>query len=70
VLDDSFLLVLHTGAHDLSVELPGLPYATAYDVVLDTCDERPVAVGGRTGLPAGGELAVAGRSAVLLRANR
>ena len=70
VLDDSFLLVLHTGAHDLSVRLPGPPYATAYDVLLDTCDERPAAGGGRTGLPAGGELAVGGRSAVLLRAVR
>jgi len=50
--------------------LPGAPYAASYDVVLDTCAEQPPAEPARQGLPAGTDLAVPGRSAVLLRAMR
>jgi glycogen operon protein len=67
VEDDSFLLVLHTGADALPVVLPGPPWARSYDVVLHTATERPVAGGAVT---AGGVLEVAGRTAVLLRAVR
>ena len=70
IVDDSFLLVLHTGPSDLRFRLPGGPYAVSYDVVLDTCAERPGAEPGRLGLVPGTDLAVPGRSAVLLRANR
>jgi glycogen operon protein len=70
VVDDSFLLVLQTGASDVRFRLPGAPYARSYDVVLDTCAERPVADPRRQGLLAGTDLAVPGRSAVLLRATR
>ena len=70
VVDDSFLLVLHTGPADVAFRLPGAPFATAYDVVLDTCDERPRTDPARHGLPAGTDLRVPGRSAVLLRAAR
>ena len=70
VVDDSFLLVLHTGPADVAFRLPGAPYAQAYDVVLDTCDERPRADPARSGLAAGTDLSVGGRSAVLLRAHR
>ena len=70
VVDDSFLLVLHTGAADLAFRLPAAPYASSYDVVLDTCDERPGAGPPRQGVPAGTDLPLVGRSAVLLRAVR
>jgi isoamylase len=70
VVDDSFLLVVHTGPADVDFRLPGAPYAVSYDVVLDTCAEQPGADPGRQGLPAGTDIAVPGRSAVLLRANR
>ena len=70
VVDDSFLLVLHTGASDVRFRLPGAPYATSYDVLLDTRDERPRADPARVGLPAGSDLSVLGRSAVLLRSHR
>jgi glycogen operon protein len=64
VADDSLLLVLHTGADDTEVVLPGPPWAAAYEVLLDTKDEQPVpgpAVGG------GSRLGMTGRSVVLLR---
>ena len=67
VVDDSLLLVLHTGADELDLVLPGPPWATSYDVLLDTADERP---GPGASLPAGGTLRMAGRSSALLRAAR
>ena len=67
VVDDSLLLLLHTAAEDDDVVLPGPPWATAYERLLDTADERPVAAGA---LSAGGTLRMLGRSAVLLRAVR
>ncbi|MDQ3502943.1 MAG: glycogen debranching protein GlgX [Actinomycetota bacterium] len=67
VVGDSLLLVLHTGADDAEVILPGGPWATGYELLLDTADERPTA---RGAVPSGGTLAMVGRSAVLLRAER
>jgi isoamylase len=67
VVDDSFLFVLHAGGTDRDVTLPGRPWATAYDVVIDTCEED--AVGGRA-YPAGAPLPLLARSAVLLRVTR
>jgi glycogen operon protein len=67
VVDDSFLLVLHAGSDDREVTLPGLPWATSYDVVLDTCEED--GAGGRT-YAAGDAMKLACRTAVLLRATR
>ncbi|MCW2615358.1 MAG: glycogen debranching enzyme GlgX [Frankiales bacterium] len=66
VVDDSFLLVLHTGADDLPFVLPGEPWARSWELLLDTADEQPTT--GRS-LPARG-LVVAGRSVVLLQAQR
>jgi glycogen operon protein len=70
VVDDSFLLVLHTGPADVRFTLPDGPYASSYDVLLDTCAERPGADPSRVGVLPGTELHVPGRSAVLLRAQR
>jgi isoamylase len=67
VADDSLLLVLHTGAEDDEVVLPGPPWASSYDLLLDTTDDRPGPGGSFT---AGGALPVRGRSVVLLRAVR
>ena len=62
--------MLHTGPADVRFRLPGGPYAQSYDVVLDTCAERPGEDPSRVAVPAGSDLTVPGRSAVLLRANR
>jgi isoamylase len=67
VRDDTLLLVLHTAADDAAVVLPGAPWASSYDVLLDTATERPVP--GRS-VAAGGTLPMTGRSVVLLRAER
>ncbi len=67
VVGDSLLLVLHTGAEDALVVLPGRPWASGYELLLDTADERPTA---RGAVPSGGTLTMVGRSAVLLRAER
>jgi glycogen operon protein len=67
VRDDSFLVVLHTGGEDTAVVLPGMPWASSYDLLLDTADERPVRGGS---FSAGAAVAAAGRSALVLRARR
>jgi isoamylase len=67
VVDDSLLLVLHTGAEDVDVVLPSAPWARSYDVLLDTADEHPSP---GPSLAAGEKLPVTGRSTVLLRAVR
>ncbi len=65
VCDESFLLILHSGADDSHFVLPHEPYATSYTSVLDTRgahhESQLIAAG--TALP------VMGRSAVLLRAH-
>jgi isoamylase len=68
--DESYLLVLHSGAEDATFTLPGPPWATGYQVVADTAygDGLPPA---GTDRPASGlDLPLAARSAVLLRAVR
>jgi glycogen operon protein len=67
VEDDSFLFVLLAGADDRDVTLPGSPWATAYDVVIDTCEEDGTSP---RAYPAGATLPLLGRSAVLLRVTR
>jgi isoamylase len=67
VVDDSFLVVLHTGDVDRTVHLPGPPWATAYDVVLDSgCEDG---AGGKA-FAAGAALPVVSRSLVALRVTR
>ena len=62
----SLFVLLNTGPHDVTVQLPGLPWGSAYDVLLDTADERPTP-GPRH--PGGGELTVLARSAQVLAAH-
>jgi isoamylase len=67
ITDESFLLVLHTGHEDREFVLPASPWATGYEVVLDTADE--LGDGGR-GYAAGDRLPLTGRSVALLRVTR
>jgi isoamylase len=70
IVDDSFLLVLHSGEDDVTFALPGAPWASSYEMVVDTrC------VGGaphpRSHLaPGGSALPVTARSALVLLVNR
>jgi len=65
VCDESFLLILHSGADDSHFVLPPEPYATSYTSVLDTREAHHES----QLLTAGTALPVMGRSAVLLRAH-
>ena len=70
LVDDSYVLVLHAGDEDATFTLPGPPWATGYEVVVDTAygDGRPPT---GTDRPAAGlDLPLLARSAVLLRAVR
>jgi isoamylase len=70
IVDDSFLLVLHAGAEPNRFCLPGTPWATAYDVVVDTASTEPARLDGGVTHRPGETLSVAGRTVVLLRAQR
>ena len=73
IVDDSFLLVVHLGGAPAALQLPGLPWATAYDIVLDTAHEAGGhEAGGHEagGHEAGTLLPLTARSVVLLRARR
>jgi len=69
VLDDSYLLVMHTGDLDCAFTLPGDPWAASYEVVVDTSYEDGPPVG-LAPYPAGLDLPVLARSVVLLRVRR
>ena len=47
--DESYLLVLHAGAEDTTFALPGLPWASGWEVVVDTAypDGLPPAAAAR-----------------------
>ena len=64
VTDDSFLLLLHAGPGDRELVLPGQPWATSYEVVLDTAEALDV------GTQVVDRLNARSRSLVLLRALR
>jgi glycogen operon protein len=68
--DESYLLVLHAGAEDTAFTLPGLPWASGWEVVVDTVYPDGLAPSGVDRPAAGMDLPVAARSAVLLRAVR
>ena len=68
--DRSYLLVLHAGGRDTVFTLPGPPWATSYDVLVDTADEDGEPPPGEERLAAGLDLPLLARSAALLRARR
>jgi glycogen operon protein len=70
LVDESYLLVLHAGAEDTTFTLPGPPWATSYEVVVDSTYGDGVAPAGTDRPAAGLDLPVTARSAVLLRAVR
>jgi isoamylase len=68
IIDESFLLLLHAGDDDIGFRLPGAPWGTAYEAVVDT-----VAPGGEPdwmAVAGDAELAMVARSVVLLRVQR
>ena len=68
--DESYLLVLHAGAEDTAVVLPGPPWATGYEVVVDTAYTGGLPAPGQDRPPAGVDLPMVARSAVLLKVVR
>lgn len=66
VVDDSFLAVLHAGDRPVSFVLPGPPWASRYEVVVDTSVEEQGQVPG-VEHRAGGTVTVPARAVLLLR---
>ncbi|WP_017623632.1 glycogen debranching protein GlgX [Nocardiopsis chromatogenes] len=64
VRDDSFLLLLNSGAEPVDFTVPGREFGIAWEAVLDTAEPD---VGGRPLIPAGGTAAVIDRALLLLR---
>nr|WP_229698651.1 glycogen debranching protein GlgX [Wenjunlia tyrosinilytica] len=67
VVDDSFLLVLHSSSQPMRFTLPGRPWAKEYEVVVDTALEDQ-SDGPEARYPAGGCVTLRGRSLMLMRA--
>jgi glycogen operon protein len=63
----SLLVLLNTGPAEVDVVLPGPPWATSYDTLLDTMDEHPKP---GPALPAGSAVALGSRSLRLFAARR
>jgi glycogen operon protein len=61
----SLLVLLNTGPAEADVVLPGPPWASSFDTLLDTVDERPKA---GPAVPAGATLSLGARSLRLLAA--
>lgn len=68
ITDDSFLAVLHAGDEPLNFPLPGAPWATTYELLLDTGEENQTEPPG-TVHPAQAHLTLPPRSIHLLRAH-
>ena len=64
IVDDSFLLVLHAGAEDIELHLPGRPWAESYELLLDTARDDAAKLEPGTSVP------MTGRSLRLYRACR
>ncbi|GAU65549.1 putative glycogen debranching enzyme [Streptomyces sp. NBRC 110611] len=67
VVDDSFLIVLHAGAGPGSCTLPGPPWASCYELLVDTSREDQAAPPA-TRHDAGTDIPLPARSVLLLRA--
>jgi isoamylase len=63
VVDDSFLLIMHGGLNPSTFTLPGAPWATSYEVVIDNTDPTNSAT-----VPAGSTLDVPAVAFMVLRA--
>jgi len=67
LVDDSYLLVLHSGDDLVSFTLPAAPWAASYDLVIDTAS---TAGAGSGSLAAGSAVPLGPRTTLLLRAVR
>ena len=67
--DDSWLIVLHAGADDTAITLPGLPYGDEYVPVLDTATATGEPTD-PTPIPCGHPVTMPARTLWLLRARR
>ncbi len=65
IVDDSFLIIMHAGLEPSTFMLPGAPWATSYEVVLDNTDEANTST-----LAAGSTLDVPAVAFMVLRATR
>ncbi|HET8582767.1 MAG TPA: glycogen debranching protein GlgX [Jatrophihabitans sp.] len=69
IVDDSFLLLLHSGDADGQFAVPGAPWADAYEIVVDT--RNPAGAPPEdASVKAGGDVAMSARAALLLRVVR
>jgi glycogen operon protein len=68
VVDDSYLVQLHAGPEPVAVQLPGLPWADAYELVVST--EHPTGAPPETTIIAPGQVELPGRSVWVLRVLR
>jgi isoamylase len=69
IVDDSFLLVLHAGSRPTAFTLPGAPYATQYELIIDT-GHPPARAGDAPSrvVKAGNAIQIEARTMVVLRA--
>jgi isoamylase len=78
IVDDSFLLLLHSGDQEGVFTLPGEPWAASYERVIDTTTVGGLPTTGFAGgipaavpfVPGGGPLPMRARSVLLLRVRR
>ena len=73
IIDDSYLWILHSGAEGIDFVLPAAPWASAYEIVIDTdqIGGEPMADPSTPSLsPSGSSIAMPARSSLLLRVVR
>jgi isoamylase len=70
IIDDSYLLILHSGDAAATFALPGPPWATGYELVIDTAQPSGTPATGSTEIATDVALTVGVRSCVLLRVRR
>jgi isoamylase len=67
IVDESYLLVLHSGDDGVSFALPGPPWADSYEIVIDTAS---LAGSSTASLPVESAVSLGPRSTLLLRVQR
>jgi glycogen operon protein len=70
IIDESFLLLLHSGDEDGLFTVPGAPWAASYDIVVDTQHAGGAPDPAAKPIAGGAAVAMSGRSALLLQVNR
>jgi isoamylase len=70
IIDDSFLLLVHSGDAGGSFTLPGLPWGSTYELVVDTTKPGGEPVAGTAVVAGGAPLPIGARTSMLLRVRR